>query len=244
MKDIIFLVGILTLTMSFSSFAQTRAEFKSVLDEKPSYEFCERGYLKRVDTNSVLIFFQSTSDNEKTFGRGLLIESNDDLSWLSIENGNLYDVIISQDHRFLILASTTSAPSIIAALYDVHDKVHSIVSNFTNIKPLVCFAFGISYMKNEWDKYAALNSSFKESTLILTEANNRIEPEVKKTLMAELLADPSPAPICHSGGVGSTQCNVEQGFPTTNVCGVSCNAGYYACCNTSTFTCKCYPNPK
>lgn len=245
MKHIIILI-LSFLFFSGSATSQTKAEFLNVLKEKTKYDLREKAFLKKVTKNSVLIFLQSNGTNENVFQRGLLVESKDDLSLLEVKEGGYYDILIPEHQRFIVLASAEKSKSIIIGLYDVHDKIHNIISSFSKDKPLAFFVYGISYMQSVWDKNTALNSKSSNPLYVLTAANENIDPKIKKSYLSTYLVGPGggggASPVCHSGGPGSSQCNIEQGFPTTNVCGVTCNSGYYACCNTSTFTCKCYPN--
>ena len=63
----------------------------------------------------------------------------------------------------------------------------------------------------------------------------------------------APAMVpCDSGGDGATSCETKQtvsvgGFGYVSGCGISCNDGWYACCQDATVTtrsqCSCQPNP-
>lgn len=44
---------------------------------------------------------------------------------------------------------------------------------------------------------------------------------------------PAGCTNCDAGGEGASSCNLN------GVCSVSCNSGYYACCNGATTTCRC-----
>jgi hypothetical protein len=47
--------------------------------------------------------------------------------------------------------------------------------------------------------------------------------------------------VCASGGRGATACSSATGNPS---CSITCGSGYYACCNSNSYsaTCKCYRN--
>lgn len=45
---------------------------------------------------------------------------------------------------------------------------------------------------------------------------------------------------CQAGGTGSTSCTIGSGG---NTCTATCGTGYYACCNLSPLSCRCYRNP-
>ena len=47
--------------------------------------------------------------------------------------------------------------------------------------------------------------------------------------------------VCASGGRGATACSSASG---TQNCTITCGSGYYACCNSNSYsaTCKCYRN--
>lgn len=45
---------------------------------------------------------------------------------------------------------------------------------------------------------------------------------------------------CTSGGTGASQCSTGSGVGTVNTeCSVTCNSGYYACCDDGMGKCKC-----
>ena len=51
---------------------------------------------------------------------------------------------------------------------------------------------------------------------------------------------------CTSGGPGSSSCDESWtikalGFTFSGGCSVSCDSGYYACCNGGSSTCTCQP---
>jgi hypothetical protein len=51
-------------------------------------------------------------------------------------------------------------------------------------------------------------------------------------------------PYCDSGGVGCIECTTAiEGGSLKFTCTAKCAAGYYACCNTTSNRCRCYPNP-
>ncbi len=55
----------------------------------------------------------------------------------------------------------------------------------------------------------------------------------------------SPSLKCTSGGQGASQCSTESGVGSINTgCSVTCDKGYYACCDDNITVCKCEKNTK
>lgn len=63
-----------------------------------------KAYLKKVNSYSIIVFFQNNNEEDNAFQRGLLIESKDKLDEMTVENETLYDVIIPASQQYLILA--------------------------------------------------------------------------------------------------------------------------------------------
>ena len=232
----------LLLAFSLSTIAQSGLEITNLISETIKYNSCEKVYLKRVNANSILLFFQSKTDDVKYFKRSILIESKEDLTSVIFPLGASFDVVIPQSQKFIAFCSKNGEQSFLFGLYDAHESLHAINAKLTGKKPTIIFGYGISYMQNIWDKDNAMKSKKDKAIAVLIDANTNISETDKQSLQASLAAPGGTT--CNSGGVGSSSCSVEQGFPTTQVCSVSCNAGYYACCNTTSFTCTCKANPK
>jgi len=61
-------------------------------------------------------------------------------------------------------------------------------------------------------------------------------------LVAQVKKNPKPKDFdCDSGGEGSNQCSVDGGIASVSTgCSVTCNMGYYACCDAGKTECKCF----
>ena len=54
-----------------------------------------------------------------------------------------------------------------------------------------------------------------------------------------------PSYTCNSGGPGSSSCSASFSFlQFSTSCDVTCNSGYYACCNNYENKCQCFKETK
>ena len=72
--------------------------------------------------------------------------------------------------------------------------------------------------------------------------NHQIDNPFIWDLVVQEKKNPKPKDFdCDSGGEGANQCSTEGGIATVSTgCSVTCNVGYYACCDQSKAECKCF----
>jgi hypothetical protein len=170
----------LLFALSFPSICQTSPGIANLITEPIKYNTFQKVYLKKVNSNSILLFFQNETDDIKYFKRAILIESKEDLSSVLFPAGASYDVVIPQSQKFVALSSKTGEQSFLFSLYDAHENVHAINAKLTGKKPAIVFGYGISFMQNIWNKDNAMKSKREQAIAVLIEANTNIPDEINK----------------------------------------------------------------
>ncbi|MBC7936667.1 MAG: hypothetical protein H7Y86_15055 [Rhizobacter sp.] len=232
MKNLLFFAIVIC---SCSKAQLTTKAIKNNFGEPLFQEFKGNVVLKKTTNNSILLFIDSANSNSGKFNTAILLESDKAFSSLDIENGE-YEIYIPKSRRNLVISSLDKNLVLHIGLFDDEEKIRNISKKFEiAIKQQTYLGYGLSYMKSHWDKKLVSEAKVQSSDDILVNTDIHL-------LEKGITSNSVPAVTCHSGGAGSSSCSVEEGFPTTQVCSVSCNAGYFACCNTSTFKCKCYVN--
>ena len=100
-----------------------------------------------------------------------------------------------------------------------------------------------SMKQMSWDEYPVYGVARYGENLALTSGQidqlvrngSLSEPAVFDPNREKLFASPLAAKTCQSGGQGAAEC--AQSAPGGGGCNVVCNAGYYACCNSTGCTC-------
>jgi hypothetical protein len=100
--------------------------------------------------------------------------------------------------------------------------------------------FGLALMNGKWNaqKLADTTKKYAYNLLAVTDLSGRV-----LTKTAALAADDTPTTTCNSGGPGANSCSFGEGFPISRDCTITCNCGYYACCNSSQVMCFCVISP-
>ncbi|WP_374402131.1 hypothetical protein [Flavobacterium sp.] len=210
---------------SESSLAVKTETEKSDLDySKYENSIALKGKIKTwLNSNNELVIYTETVDTKHIF----ILQETD--SKLKLENE--YSKITFLDHS-IILDSKSEAFFI-----GVKEKLESsiIIKEFkeirTNKKTLEAYGSGIVHMWFE------KGNEFAKSKIKL----NIIEEQPS---IFKYLEDADAGTSCDSGGTGSTSCSVSSGGSGQSTgCSVSCQSGYYSCCNKGgLFTvnsCKC-----
>lgn len=221
------------------AFSQTDATLiKTAISEGVYKSFTGQVQIKQTEQKSLLLFFTTSEGDQANFDKSILIETNSSDKSIELSDNDKCEVFIPQSRKYILINNLTRQKVVFVGLYDVETAIASVSVKLAGQSLGHNFiGFGLSYMENKWSKDAVLKQTSLVADEVLLKANNNIPASVKETGVNKV-----KGVTCHSGGAGASQCSVEEGLPITQVCSVTCNAGYYACCNTSTFKCKCYPN--
>jgi hypothetical protein len=226
----IFLLFISILTFSQDFDATSREVIKN-FDGKFYKTLKGHMYLRSTVGGEIMLLISSTTD-DKLIDNAIILQFEDkELPKLENQDLGNSEVFIFSDQRSLVLH--TGSDNILLLGLDEElsqEKSKSIQSNENlNFKLKESYlSFGISVMQNDWSYEKIINSSDKSAYNQLTAARHSGAIELMYA-----------TDDCTSGGVGSSECSITEGAIVSNSCSVKCNAGYYACCSSSTTSCKC-----
>ena len=94
--------------------------------------------------------------------------------------------------------------------------------------------YGISVLTGKWDLEKLTTNKFSSAFDKLDYSNQLMN-------IVPLTGGGGGAPNCTSGGAGASECSIEETIG--GKCSVTCQAGYYACCDSRTVKCNCVKNP-
>ncbi len=148
-------------------------------------------------------------------------------------NRKLFDATleVASDKRYLIIKNQNEQYFIALDEVENREKAKNITIASPNNTLSAAFCFGITY---QWGHY-----DFKE--LLKDKTISAFESIRAANIKSNHTTDQSKngaGEKCSSGGAGSTQCSIDGAFETGG-CSITCTAGYYACCKSSSITCNC-----
>lgn len=111
---------------------------------------------------------------------------------------------------------------------DNHSLLNQIRAREQATKVVPIWAYGLSTHKGSWATSIRADDVSAHNALI-EYSKNRTERGKVPPVGGE--------PNCTSGGTGSSSCSITELFGMS--CSVTCDDGYYACCDSKTTTCKC-----
>jgi hypothetical protein len=183
----------------------------------------------RVNAQNELTILQST-DGEPQTAEKMFVLTLEGSENLPVE-GKLgdSDVAFLPESNLFVLHTNANNSIYLFGLNDEksREKIGLLKSNpriRANIKAEV-FAHGISESSGSWEQKAG-----------------QLDVSVSNFLLPKVGISPeegggSGGSTCTSGGTGSSSCSITEWTQTT--CSVTCGAGYYACCNSSSVKCTC-----
>lgn len=185
--------------------------------------------------NNEVLFLQSTEANTAIFNKAIVVALEPDVN-LTIEEGEVEQAEISFDSkskRSLVIHCNKNNLLYLFGLDEKAslDKFALLQQNNTteHSKIVKVLGFGISVLNGNWNKEKFVNYPSSSAFDKLSNSSN-------------LVAPPGPGDKkCTSGGEGAKECSITEIMGMS--CSVSCNDGYYACCNSSTTTCFCLKKP-
>lgn len=138
---------------------------------------------------------------------------------------------VASDKRYLIIKSQNE--QFFIALDEVENReiAQNISTALPNNKLSAEFCFGITYQWGHYDLKELLKDKSISAFESISAANIKSD---HTTFQSKNAAGEK----CSSGGAGSTECGID-GAMGTGGCSVTCTAGYYACCKSSSVTCNC-----
>jgi hypothetical protein len=238
MRKLLSTILILALLSSCSKemyFNKTAAQVtKSTLQvqEKTS---SGSGYIFKTQNNEV-VFMQSTTEDKSKFDKVVVVAFEKDVNIpIKSEDIDYADAIYFKDKRSLVIHSKKDNMVYLFGLDEKQslEKIDLLKQN-TNFKTnefKSVLGYGISVLSGNWDLQKFLNTATTSAFDGLVASSKTINNNKVAPLRDE----------CTSGGVGASECSI--GSWSEMSCSVTCNAGYYACCKSSTTTCKCIKIP-
>jgi hypothetical protein len=204
-------------------------------------------YVKR-ENNKIIIYQKNNGIAECTFNKLIVLAlDNPSLNFVSkdLPNDSLY-FWYSQSKRQIVTYSFKSNKILILALNDSAGV--AFVNKFKNAKiNNVPVEYALGY------GLSVVHKQYPVSDFLQRDLSGNLSYKTPKYISNIDLAALTPDEVdpggggmsCTSGGTGSSQCSVGNGdLSGGNSCSVTCNTGYYACCNDDQVICKCYANPK
>lgn len=104
----------------------------------------------------------------------------------------------------------------------------------------ISMGYGLSKINGRYNaqKLADTTKKYASNLLAVTDMSGRLS--AKTVAMA---TDDDAPEDCTSGGPGSSTCSISEGVLFPNTCSVTCNVGWYSCCNSSSVKCFCVVEP-
>lgn len=193
-------------------------------------------------TNEILITHQQSGLPEVKTAYAFSLQNSIELSdnLIHLENAKIYDFkdggtlfVISGDGD-LLYSFAVSTDIYKGRADEINRNLKGLVKELNTYE-----GYELVRLKGDWKQ--DINTAKMQSIYSLLSTNN-LNPKVFKQREITLnLLDPT-CPTgqtyisCTSGGVGATQCSVDD--PMYN-CSVTCASGYVACCNDARTVCKC-----
>lgn len=182
------------------------------------------GIINNSAENEVVIGLKN--QDSKNFNRVLILQLENNSNWtqkkvqlglIEFESSALFKI----DEEFVFIGLDNDVNT---QLINRLERNHNISISKTIL------GFGFSKVTGEWD---IENANFSDNDVFsILEAHQKIKSKSNDTSRV--------AATCTSGGTGSSSCSTTN--PLTG-CGVTCNTGYYSCCDASVAKCTCIKEP-
>ncbi|RYF89045.1 MAG: hypothetical protein EOO03_06960 [Chitinophagaceae bacterium] len=240
-------LSFLVLTLFQSCIAQKLSQsIENAMGEKLYAKFSGRCFVKTPSSNSFLLLV-NTNNSSDSYDKAIIVFSEGNQTKPSIDEQGIYEFFIPQHKRYIIVYNQKNDKIFIAGLTDqaAKESIDRFKSNATIKSALTnqdVLGYGLSYMSNTIWNMAKIKESQYKSPFNTLDYANMTNPQAATALPPpdeENLGDVSCAQgTCTSGGAGSSSCAIAEA-PFGQECSVTCNAGYYACCVSSSVRCYC-----
>lgn len=200
-------------------------------------------YMRSSSNNTALLLFRSEGIGEISFDKAFTIFSETAISKFNINEDDVYEIKIPTSRKYMAIYNLSKGEIFFIGTSDSKSDIDKIKINQELSKYITnkdYLGYGFSYMKGNWS-----TTRIKESKYLTPFYTLDYADEQNTQLRVALPPDDgdgggNDCSSCTSGGVGSSQCSIDE---WSNVaCSVTCNAGYYACCNSKVTKCYCCKN--
>ena len=205
------------------------------LNEKLYLKVSGNLYVKQSSANSLLILCK-TSGTTNGFDKAFVLFSETTIPKLDLNLNDEYEIQIPDSKKFAVLYNVTKNKIHFIGTSDKLNDINNIKKNSSisgAVSNMDYLSYGFSYLTGSWSIPRIKASTYKQPFNTL-DYSKTINPTI-----TPMVDDPVSCAqnICTSGGAGSSSCSITEPFNLG--CTVTCNAGYYACCVSSTTRCYC-----
>lgn len=198
--------------------------------------------VKKSSNNTVLLLFRSDGTNETDFDKAFVIFSETPITKFTISENDAFEIMIPSSRKYMAIYNSTKNKIFFIGTSDSKVEIDQIkakneLSNY--IANTDYLGYGFSYMKGKWSESRINESKYLTPFYTLDYANEQ-DTNLRLALPPDDDGGANDCTKCSSGGAGSSQCSIDE-WPGVG-CSVTCNAGYYACCNSKTVKCYCCKN--
>ncbi|MCB0716618.1 MAG: hypothetical protein KDC06_11475, partial [Chitinophagaceae bacterium] len=180
--------------------------------------------------------------HEDLFDKSFIIFSETAIPKLTFNEEDNFEIKIPASKKYAVIYDKTINKIYFVGTSDAVNDINAVKAK-TELKPAISnddyLGYGFSYLNNSWSVDRIKESKYLTPFYTLDYANTQ------NTQLRLLLPtnDYGGSGLCDqgnctSGGNGSSSCSITEA-PFHQSCTVTCNAGFYACCNSSSVRCYC-----
>lgn len=195
------------------------------------------GNLKTKMTNDKsLVIVVNSSGIDGQFDKAFVLTAESSASFNDFTSTNS-NVFISSDQKSVIILNNDDQTIKVIGLdnsgtQSIKSSLQNNSTTSSHLSSKGFLSYGLSYLQGRWS-----NDSLSVSNY-LNPFNYLASADMTGHMMV-VIGDEggNDCTKCTSGGTGSSSCSITE-WPGVG-CSVTCNTGYYACCNSSTTKCYC-----
>lgn len=232
-----------TLACSMTAFSKDQHLSEAVRNEFSNSfyaEFSGKVFTRMTSSKSLLILINTTG--EEAYDKSLVLTSQLPARFVDITKDEM-DIFIVLSQKTVIFVD--NAAEIITVIGLNNDETQGIVTRLkanSSTSPYISdnnfLAYGLSYLNGSWALEKIAASKYKSPFNALANGDRT----GRMMLVVEEESGDNMCSIgkCTSGGAGSNSCQITEDLgPIRQTCNVTCNVGYYACCDSKTLRCYC-----
>jgi hypothetical protein len=199
---------------------------------------------KLTNDRSLVVTIGSDENNMNEHQRAFLLTAESAPRYHEFESGDCEFFVTTNQTVAIIVNNADQTVSLIGldndetkAVKNLLEENALIASHFSGNN---FFSYGISFIEGKWSLELLSKSKYKNpfNYLASGDLTGKFAPEnLGEAGGGYVLCEQGS---CTSGGAGSSTCSIsEEYMGVKQACSVSCNTGYYACCNTKAVRCFC-----
>ena len=198
-------------------------------------------YVKESNEKTLLLLFRSNGIEESSFDKSFIIFSENSIPKISFDQSDDFEIKIPGSKKYAAIYNVTKNKIYFIGTSDSKNEINTLKNN-PELKSAVTnsdyLGYGFSYMTATWSVDRIKESKYTTPFYSLDYANTQ-NTQLRIALPPDddgggALCDQGQ---CTSGGNGSSSCSIGE-VPNIS-CSVTCNSGFYACCNSSSTRCYC-----